>query len=59
MVALFVIFTIVYAGAQVIESPVSHQAGGVVAVLGVAAVCLAGLGLYAGAGPSAEAPAAA
>lgn len=47
MVALFVIFTIIYAGAQVIESPVSREAGGGAAVLGVAAVCLAGLGLYA------------
>jgi membrane protease YdiL (CAAX protease family) len=47
MVALFVIFMLVYAGAQVIESPISHKAGHGAAVLGVAAVCLAGLGLYA------------
>ena len=47
MVALFVVFTIIYAGAQVIESPISHKAGHGTAVLGVAAVCLAGLGLYA------------
>lgn len=47
MVALFVVFTMIYAGAQVIESPISGKAGHGAAVLGVTAVCLAGLGLYA------------
>ncbi len=47
MVALFLIFTFVYAGAQFIESPISGKSGNALAVLGVAAVCLAGLGLYA------------
>ncbi|MDR6627143.1 type II CAAX endopeptidase family protein [Caulobacter segnis] len=47
MVALFVVFTMIYAGAQVIESPISGKAGHGAAVLGVAAVCLAGLALYA------------
>lgn len=48
MVALFVIFTLVYAGAQVIESPLSHKAGHAAGVLSVTAVCLGGLALYAG-----------
>ncbi|PIB96541.1 CPBP family intramembrane glutamic endopeptidase [Caulobacter sp. X] len=47
MAALFLVFMLVYAGAQVIESPILHKAGHGAAVLGVTAACLAGLGLYA------------
>ena len=47
MVALFVIFTIIYAGAQVVSNPMAHRGGGPLEVLEVTAICLAGLGLYA------------
>jgi len=47
MAALFVIFTIVYAGAQAIANPMFHHGGQLLEVLEVTAICLAGLGLYA------------
>lgn len=47
MVALFVIFTMVYAGAQVIANPLFHRGGRLLEVLEVTTICLAGLGLYA------------
>lgn len=47
MAALFVIFTIVYAGAQVIANPMFQHGGRGLEVLEVTAICLAGLGLYA------------
>ncbi len=47
MAALFVIFTIVYAGAQAVGNPLFQRGGRALEVLEVTAICLAGLGLYA------------
>lgn len=47
MAALFVIFAIVYAGAQAVGNPLFQGGGRALEVLEVTAICLAGLGLYA------------
>jgi len=46
MAALFLIFTVIYAGAQMVGNPLFHQGGRALEVLEVTAICLAGLGLY-------------
>lgn len=47
MTALFVVFAIVYAGAQGVANPIFDHGGRLREVLEVAAICAAGLGLYA------------
>lgn len=47
MAVLFVIFAIVYAGAQAVGNPLFQGGGRALEVLEVTAICLAGLGLYA------------
>jgi len=47
MTALFVIFAIIYAGAQGVANPILDRGGRLGEALEVGAICLAGLGLYA------------
>lgn len=49
MVLLFVLFSIVYAGAQMVANPMFKKGGHLLEVLEVLAICCAGFGLYAGA----------
>ena len=49
MTLLFVVFSLVYAGAQMVGSPMLKRVNGVLEVLEVLAICCAGFGLYAGA----------
>ena len=46
MVLLFVVFTMVYAGAQAVGNPLFKKGGHILEVLEVLAICCAGLGLY-------------
>ena len=46
MVLLFVVFTMVYAGAQAVGNPLFKKGGHLLEVLEVLAICCAGLGLY-------------
>lgn len=48
MLLLFVLFSIVYAGAQVVANPMFKKGGHLLEVLEVLAICSAGFGLYAG-----------
>ncbi len=47
MLLLFVLFTLVYSGAQVVGNPLFKHGGHALEVLEVLAICCAGLGLYA------------
>jgi len=48
MVLLFIVFTVVYAGAQMVGNPLFKGGGHLLEVLEVAAICGAGLALYGG-----------
>ena len=47
MILLFIVFAIVYAGAQAVGNPLFSKGGRLLEVLEVAAICAAALGLYA------------
>nr|WP_295107784.1 type II CAAX endopeptidase family protein [uncultured Caulobacter sp.] len=46
MVLLFIVFSLVYAGAQAVGNPLFKNGGHLLEVLEVTAICVAGLGLY-------------
>lgn len=46
MVLLFIVFSLVYAGAQAVGNPLFKNGGHFLEVLEVTAICVAGLGLY-------------
>lgn len=48
MLLLFMVFTLVYSGAQVVANPMFKKGGHLVEVFEVLAICCAGFGLYAG-----------